>query len=489
MTTPASAQNLKKFEKKVTEFTLDNGLHFIIVERHEAPVVSFMTYANVGGVDEVKGVTGMAHMFEHMAFKGTSDIGTKDPAAERECMDRADALYDEWRREKAKGSRANPDEIARLEEEFKAVDESCREFIVPAEYDQLLTSNGATGLNASTWYDETRYYLNLPSNKLELWFALESVRFLDPVLREFYQEKDVVTEERRMRTENQPIGKLLEETVSAAYKSHPYGEPVVGHMSDIHSYTREEARKWFETYYGPGNLTICIAGDVDPDEAKKLAKTYFERLPVRPEPPLVDTVEPPQLGERRVTIEDPAQPAVLIAYHKPDMFHEDAAVFDAISDIMGSGRTSRLNKVLVKEKKIAVAAGGFAGFIGGKFPDLFLFFAIPSQGHTAAECEEAILAEIEKMKNELVEADELRKSKTRARAGLIRQLGSNSGLAFQLAGYQAKYGDWRRLFTEIDDIEAVTADDIKRVANEYFKKNNRTVGSLVTEEKDVQTES
>jgi len=483
------AQDLKAFEKKVTEFTLDNGLHFIIVERHDAPVISFHTYANVGSVNEVVGITGIAHMFEHMAFKGTTTIGTRDPEGERKCMDHADALYDDLRRERAKGSRADPDRVKELEEQFKAADEACRKFIVPGEYDKILTSNGASGLNASTWYDATRYIVNLPSNKLELWMSMESERFLQPVFREFYQEKNVVTEERRMRTDNQPIGKLLEETVAAAYKAHPYGVSPIGHMSDIHSYTRAEARNWFKTYYGPNNLTICLAGDVDPVEAKKMAETYFGRLPRRPDIPIVDTVEPPQLGERTVTIIENSQPVVMIAYHKPSIYHPDASVFDTISDIMGNSRTSRLNRVLVKEKKIAIAAGGFGGIIGGKYPNLFLFFAIPSQGHTAEECKTAILEEIEKLKSEPATPEELAKSKTRSRAGVIRQLASNNGLSSQLAGYSALYGDWRRLFTELDDIAAVTADDVQRVAEKYFTRKNRTVGLIQTADKDVKAES
>jgi predicted Zn-dependent peptidase len=289
-------------------------------------------------------------------------------------------------------------------------------------------------------------------------------------------------EERRLSVESQPVGRLLEEFMAVAYKAHPYGDSIVGHMSDIATLTRAEAEAFFEKYYSPGNLTIAIVGDVDPDQVKTLAKQYFGRIPSRPKPDPVETVEPPQLGERRVVVDDPSQPFVLIGYHKPDIHHADDAVFDAITDIVGMGRTSRLYKSLVKEKKIAVAASGFQGMPGTKYPNLFLFYAVPARGHTNEECEEAIDAEIERLKNELVSPEELAKAKTRARASLVRQLDSNSGLAAQLTFYEVVTGDWRNLFKQLDKIDKVTAEDIQRIAGEYFTIKNRSVGIIKTTE-------
>ncbi|UCD51535.1 MAG: insulinase family protein, partial [Phycisphaerales bacterium] len=337
-----------------------------------------------------------------------------------------------------------------------------------------------TGLNAGTSADYTVYFVNLPSNKLELWMLMESDRFLNPVLREFYKEKDVVMEERRMRTETQPVGKLLEEFLAVAYKAHPYGQPVIGHMSDLEALTRSEAEAFFRTHYGPTNLTMAIVGDVDPARVKALATEYFGRIPARPHPRPVETVEPPQQGERRVIIEDPAQPFVLIGYHKPGINHPDNAVFDAITDIVGMGRTSRLYKSLVKEKRIAMYASGFQGMPGNKYPGLFLFYAVPARGHSSQECEEAIYAEIERLKDEVVDAEDLKKAKTRARAAVIRQLRSNSGLAGQLTAFEVMTGDWRNLFKQIDQIDQVTAEDIQRVARQYFTTKNRTVGIIQT---------
>ena len=480
-TPAATAQDVEKFSEKVTEFTLDNGLHFIIVERHEAPVISLHTYADVGSVDEVKGITGMAHMFEHMAFKGTTTIGTTDWEGEKGALKRLDDVFDAIRAEKAKGAFADQEVLDKLQEEFTAAQEAASEF-VNDEYEEVLQHRGSSGLNASTWTDATNYTVSLPSNQLETWMFLESERWRDPVLREFYKERNVVMEERRMRTENQPIGKLLEEFMATAYKAHPYGEPPVGHSSDIQSYTRDEAKRFFETYYGPGNLTIAIVGDVDPGQAKKLAHKYFSRIPARPAPPPVETIEPKQQGERRVTIFEKSQPIVIMGYHKPDMYDPDNAVFDAISDILGNGRTSRLNQVLVKEKKIAIAAGGFSGLLGGKYPDVFLFFAVPAQGHTAEECEEALLEEIDKIRNELVKESELAKARTRARAGLIRGMGSNRGLGAALTQAHALRGDWREVFYSLDRIDAVTSEDIQRVAADTFVPSNRTVAVLKSDE-------
>ncbi len=474
------AQDLAEFESRVTEFTLDNGLKFIVLERHEAPVVTCYTHANVGSVDEVTGITGLAHIFEHMAFKGTKTIGTNNYQAESKVLEKVDTLFEEMKAEREKTGKVDEARVAQLTEQFHEAQQEAQQYLVHDEFDEILKRAGGEGLNAGTSSDYTVYFVNLPSNKLELWMLMESDRFLNPVLREFYKEKDVVMEERRMRTETQPVGKLLEEFLAIAYKAHPYGEPVIGHMSDLLTITRPEAEEFFRTHYGPSNLTIAIVGDVDPARAKALAEEYFGRIPFRPAPDPVETVEPPQPGERRVILEDPAQPFVLIGYHKPGINHEDNAVFEAITDIMGSGRTSRLYRSLVKEKRIAVATSGFQGMPGEKYPGLFLFYAVPARGHTNEECEQALYAEIDRLRDEPVTEQELEKAKTRARANLIRQLDSNSGLAGQLTSYQVLTGDWRNLFKQLERIDRVTAGDIQRVAQTYFTTKNKTVGIIKT---------
>src|SRR5690606_32592879 len=338
---PAAAQGLlETFEPSVTEFTLDNGLTFVVVERHEAPVVSFMTYADVGSVDEPKGQTGIAHMFEHMAFKGTTSVGTADLDAELAALEAEEAAYQRLRAARLGG--APPAEVERLEQAFVALRDSAKTLLEESAFERILERNGAVGLNAFTSADQTGYLYSLPSNKLELWFAMEADRFRHPVLREYYVERDVVMEERRMRTESNPIGRLFEEFVTTAFKAHPYGQPTVGHMSDLQSISRTEAEAFFDRYYAANNLTIAIVGDVDPAQVRQLAERYFGPPPRRPEPERIGTVEPPQLGERRVTLVEQAQPFVFVGYHRPGGYHEDDAAFQVLTDVLANGRTSRL---------------------------------------------------------------------------------------------------------------------------------------------------
>jgi len=473
----AEAQDLAEFEKRMTEFTLSNELKFLVLERHEAPVVSFHTYADVGAVDEVKGITGLAHLFEHMAFKGTKTIGTKDYEAEAKAMAEMDKLFEAMKIERRKGEKADQKRLEQLQKQFEEAQKEAQKYIVHDEYEEVLSREGATGFNAYTSQDATQYIVSLPSNKVELWMSLESDRFANPVLREFYKERDVVTEERRLG-ENSPIRRLYEEFQAIAYKAHPYGEPVIGHMSDIRTLTRPEAEIFYRKYYGPSNLTIAIVGDVNPQQIKRLAEKYFARIPGGPKPEPVETVEPPQRGERRVAVEDPSQPRILISYHQPNMNHPDSAVFQVIAEIVGTGRTSRLYKSLVKDKKIAVSAYAWRSW--NKYPGLFTFSAIPAKGHTNKECEEAIYAQIEKLKIEPVSPEELEKAKTRERASLIRQMASNRGLAAELTFYEVITGDWRNLFRQLDKIEKVTFEDIQRVAKEYFTSKNRSVGIIET---------
>ncbi|MCJ7777954.1 MAG: insulinase family protein [Sedimentisphaerales bacterium] len=476
---PATAQDLTEFEKRMTEFTLNNGLKFLVLQRHEAPVVSFYTYADVGSVDEVKGITGLAHLFEHLAFKGTKTVGTKDYQAETKAMAKMDEAFLAIKAEQRKGEKADKAKLEQLQKQFEDAQNQAQNYLVHDEFEEVYSRAGATGFNAYTSWDATQYIVSLPSNKAGLWMSLESDRFANPVVREFYKEKDVVMEERRM-IENNPQGRLIEEFMAIAYKSHPYGEPLIGHMSDLKTMTRSEAEAFFKKYYEPSNLTMAIVGDINPQQVKTLAEKYFSRIPGGPKPEPVETEEPPQRGERRVVVEDPSQPLVVIGYHKQSINHPDNAVFDAITDIAGMGRTSRLYKALVKEKKIAIASSAMQGLPGNKYPGLFLFYAVPAKDHTNQECQQAIYAEIERLKTEPVSSEELKKAKTRSRADLIRQLDSSSGLAAELTFYEVVTGDWRNLFKQLDKIEKVEASDIQRVAKEYFTSKNRTVGVIET---------
>jgi len=479
---PAFAFDFSEVEKSVSETTLDNGLKIIVMERHDAPVASFVTYANVGGVDDPKEYTGLAHMFEHMAFKGTTTLGTTDIIAEEKAMAVEDSIWALLRAERKKGMLADSTKLAQLQEAFdKAIDDA-NQYVKPNEFDHILETQGAVGINAGTGKDMTQYIMSLPSNKLELWMAMESERFLHPVLREMYRERNVIAEERKQTLENNPIMRTIDAMASTAFSAHPYGISIVGHMSDIQNYNRAEAEEFFKKYYIPSNMILAIVGDVDPKEVFKLAKKYWGRIPSGPKPEPVATVEPPQNGKKEVDLHDPAQPLFAVAYHIPAGTDPDWPVVQAIADYLGQGRTSLLYKNLVKDKKIAADVGVYAGWPGNKYPSLAFAYAMPAAGHTNEECEEQVLAEIDRLKSEPIPAEELEKIKARATAGFVNGLRSNLGMAIQLASFQNDFGDWRALFRELDRIKGVTPEDVQRVAKEYFNEDNETIARLNTVE-------
>jgi predicted Zn-dependent peptidase len=465
-------------QNEVIEYALKNGLKFLILPRHDAPVVSFHNYVGVGAVNESRGITGLAHIFEHLAFKGTSDIGTKDFKKERVALESLDKSWNALREEEQKGAKTDTLELSKLKADFEKVQDEAAKLVENNEFGKAIEEQGGNGLNAMTSSDATQYFFSLPSNKIELWFSLESARFLDPVVRDFYKEKNVIMEERRMGVESSPIGKLVEDFTSFAFKAHPYRDPVVGHMSDLKGITRDEALAFYKKYYVPSNMTVAVVGDVDPKDIIKLAESYFGRFPAAPKPEGVRTVEPPQNAERRIVLHEQSQPVFLMGYHKGSILDRDDAVYDVISDLLSAGRTSRLYKSLVRDKKIAIQVGGFSGFPGQKYPNIFLFYAFPAQGKTNDECQSAIEEEIQKLKKDLVSEEDLKAVKTRARAGLTRSLASNSGMASQLAFFQMMTGDWRKLFRQLDAINAVTAEDVRRVATEVFVDGNRTIGMI-----------
>ena len=472
----ATAQDVASFEKRTTVKTLPNGLTVVILERPEAPVFSFFTHVDAGSVQDPMGKTGLAHMFEHMAFKGTDKIGTKDYPAEKAALEKVETAYAAFVAERDKPIGRDDNKLKELEKSWKDAIADAQQFVIPNAFGEIVEREGGEGMNANTSDDETNYFYSFPSNRLELWAYLESERFLHPVLREFYKERDVVIEERRMRTDSSPIGRLVEQFISASFQAHPYHRPTVGWTSDLNSFSATDAQKFFDQYYIPPNMVVAVVGDVKASEAMPIIEKYFGRLPTKPKPDERTTTEPPQNSERRVVLRQSAQPFYIEGYHRPDYRDPDDAVYDAISDLMSNGRTSRLYRALVRDKKIAAFAAGFSGLPGNKYPHLFSFYAVPVPGHTPQELGEAIHAEIDRLKKEDISDDELKMIKTRAKADLLRGLADNSGLAQELAIYQARYGDWRELFKSVDRIDKVTKADIRRVANQTFNENNRTVG-------------
>jgi predicted Zn-dependent peptidase len=476
----AAAQDVASFEKRITVKKLDNGLTLLVCERPEAPVFSFFTLVDAGSAQDPMRQTGLAHMFEHMAFKGTDKIGTTDYAAEKPALEKVETAYAAYIVERDKAVGRDEAKLKELEKTWKDTIAAADRYVVANQFGKIVEQNGGQDLNAFTDYDETGYHYSLPSNRLELWAYLESERFLHPVLREFYKERNVVIEERRLRTDSNPIGRLLEQFNAAAFEAHPYHRPTVGWMSDLNSFSATDAKMFFDEYYVPANMVVAVAGDVKTEQVMPILEKYFGRLPASHKPDETTTAEPPQNSERRVELMEQTQPLYLEGYHRPDYRTPDDAVFDAITDLLSEGRTSRLYRALVRDKKIASFSAGFSGLPGIKYPHLFAFYAFPLPGRSTQEVADAIHAEIERLKKEDISDDELKMIKTRTKANLIRSLGDNEGLANQLATYQTRYGDWRELFRSVDRIDKVTKADIRRVANETFNDTNRTVGVIET---------
>ena len=480
LATSASAQDLASFEKRVTVKTLPNGLTVIICERPEAPVFSFFTLVDAGSAQDPQGETGLAHMFEHMAFKGTDKIGTKNYPAEKVALAKVETAYAAYIAERDKTIGHDDAKVKTLEKTWQDLIKDASQYVIVNQFGQIVENNGGEDLNAFTADDETAYHYSFPENRLELWAYLESERFLHPVMREFYKERNVVIEERRMRVDSEPFGRLLEQFTTAAFQASEYHRPTVGWMSDLNTFSATDALQFFHEYYIPSNMTVAVVGDLKASEAMPVIEKYFGRIPSHAKPDERITTEPPQNAERRVILHEKSQPIYIEGYHRPDYHSPDDVVFDAIADLMSDGRTSRLYRSLVRDKKIASDAEGFTDYPGVKYPHLFAFYAVPLPGHKPEEMGPAIHAELERLKNEDISDDELKMIRTRAKAGVIRGLDSNEGLASQLATYQARFGDWRELFRWVDQISNVSKADIRRVANQIFVEGNRTVGMIET---------
>ncbi|MFO7610325.1 MAG: pitrilysin family protein [Candidatus Krumholzibacteriia bacterium] len=558
----APAQTYLELENQIHEFTLDNGVRFIVLEQHDVPVFSFRTFVNVGSANEVRGITGLSHILEHMAFKGTSEIGTTDLKAERKLMAAEDETFDALKQARsaieaplaryellvaripadraeayrplegllkdptadvsmaaagdgptrvtiahAGGSeneqvedfelgaeetaavawylaevRSLRADLVAAQDAFAAAKDAARELVVTNEFGKIVENHGGNGLNAYTSSDVTVYHYNMPSNRLEMWAYLEGSRMADPVLREFYTEKDgPVTEERRMRTDNNPIGRMIEQFQNLMFMANGYHHSTIGYMSDIETISRADCQAYYDEHYVGANMVVTVVGDVTVGDVRKYAEKYFKDIP-KGSPRPVETREPKQLGEKRFVMKDPSQPLFVAGYHIGNVRHPDWPVYEVLADVLGQGRTSRLYKRLVKDEQIAVQAMTFPGFPGQKHETGLLVFALPTKGKTALDLEEVIYQEIDSLVDDGITAEELEGVKQRARANFVRGLQGNAGMASQLAWYQTFMGDWRELFNEVERIEAVTLDDVRRVAAQVFTTTNRTVAVIETED-------
>ena len=409
---------------EVLEATLDNGLRVLLLEDHRSPVVSFQVWYRVGSRNERPGATGLAHLLEHMMFKGTPTYG-------------------------------------------------------PRMFSTLVEQNGGQD-NAFTSQDHTSYFVNVSADKLDLIVALESDRMrnllLDP--KDFESERQVVMEERRTRTEDDPEGFLGEELSAIAFVAHPYRSPIVGWMEDLRGLTVEELRAFYRTYYVPNNALVVAAGDFKAPELLEKIRRAFGPIPRAADPPPLTVAEPRQNGERRVTVKKEAQlPLVFIGYPVPNFRSPDAPALELLSTILSEGRSSRLYRRLVYEQQIALNAGGDYSYFSTD-PNLFWFFATALPGRTPEALERALMQEVERLKAEPVSATELERAKNQIEASFVFRQDSVYSRASLLARFEL-IGGWQLRDQFVPAIRAVTAADLQRVARAYFSDERRNVGVLL----------
>jgi predicted Zn-dependent peptidase len=479
----------------VKEITLDNGMTVLLCRRPGDPNVAAGWIAKVGSVNEHPGITGLSHLFEHMMFKGTHVIGTKNIDEDMKINAEQDRVRAELRKEQGELDRqermgliadAHDPSIRtkhhqELLAEFDGLVKRQKDLLVDNEFDSIYTKAGGTNINAFTDYDYTCYFVNLPANKLELYFWLESDRLMNPVFRQFYSERDVVWEERRMRTDSTPTGKQQELFDSMFWNASPYSWPVIGWPSDLDGITREEANAYFASNYAPNNLTAAIVGDFDVAEAERLARQYFSRLQRSSEPPsAVKTFEPKMIGVRRYEAEAETKPTVTVRWFAVPHGHVDEMPLQVLTDLL-NGETGRLEMSLVKGQKIASSAG--AGFTGRKYGGYIDVEGQAATDRSVEDLEQALYAEVKKLQDTVVPADELQKVKNRALADKYRRLNGNWLIMVQLLIYDAT-GDWRDMTTEADRYLAVTAEDVQRVAKKYLDMDTRTVAVFRTKKSD-----
>lgn len=471
---------------EVQEHVLDNGMRVLLLPRKGSFNVSAGWLARVGSVNERPGITGISHLFEHMMFKGTTTIGTKNSEEDARLNLEQDKVragiakeeQDLQRRvrlgeiDDPKDPKNRTPRHQQLLTEFDRLLKRQSEILIKSDYDKIYQDQGAAGINAGTSEDFTIYFLQLPANKLELWFWMESDRLANPVFREFYAERDVVHEERRRSVDSTPTGLIMEQFDAMFWKSSPYAWPVVGWPSDLQAITREDANEYYGIYYAPNNLSVCLVGDFEPEAALALAKKYFGRIPRGrhdPEPPR--TVETPQYAEKRMVAAAETTPQAVIRFHTVADGHKDEPALLVLGNLL-NGNTGRLFKSLVLEQQVASAAS--AGNNGQKYEGYFEIHGIARPGKTPEDVEKALLKELEKLRNEPVSDHELEKVKNNAAGSSYRSLQSDFFLMRRILIADGNRG-WRSMNTDDEAIQKVTAADVQRVAKKYLLPENRSV--------------
>lgn len=461
------ASSLDKLKEGVVDFELSNGLRVVMYRRPQAPIFTGHIWVRVGGVDEAPGITGIAHMLEHMAFKGTEVIGTKDYAKERVLLARLEELIGD----DGKPQPGSEEEIAQLESQL-------RELWIDNEFSRIYNNAGGVGLNAGTAKDYTFYTVALPSVAFDLWCWVESDRLLHPVFRQFYKEREVVMEERRTSYDDNPEGLLYETFLATAFASHPNRLPVIGWRSDLARLTATDVQQFYDTYYRPDNMVIALVGDLDPQKVRPMLERYFGRLK-RPKTPLpkVTNIEEPQRGEKTAVVEYDAEPSILIGYHKPTFPNPDDAYFTVLHELLAGSRSSLFERVLVQEKKI-VSSIYTSEAPGSLFPPVFMIGATPTKGVSYERVRAEIDALLDRVRRDGFSEEQLASAKRRVQMSFLTRLDSNSGLVYTLGSTHLLWKDWRVFFDFYNDVLSTTNEDIKRIVAQYLVRRNRTVAWL-----------
>lgn len=461
--------------ERVSEHRLENGMTVLMVERHSSPTVAAYISFGVGAVDETSQHRGIAHMLEHMLFKGTQTLGTKDYDAERPLLEQIEMLGEQIDRLKIDPEK-NAEQLQSFREQLNQLHDQHREMVIKDEFARIYAEHGGVGFNAFTSKDQTTYLINLPANKLELWAAIESDRLQNAVFREFYTERDVVLEERYRAVDVSPGGKLYENLLATAFQVHPYRHPILGWESDIAFMSPTKIREFFDSFYAPVNMVITLVGSFDSREVLPMIERYFGGLDSGTKVPLITDREPQQRGERRVHVTFEAEPRMMIAFHKPTLPHADDYAFDILARALTQGRTSRLYQALVVNKQLVTDVGVFRA-PGSRYDNLLIISLLPSRGVSLDQLEIEVAAEIERLLVEPLDEAEIEKARNQILISMLRGMQSNSGLARMLSSYQI-LGDWTYLVNYEEHLRAVTEADIVRIVQTYLHKNNRTVATL-----------
>ncbi|MGJ4733136.1 M16 family metallopeptidase [Leptospira levettii] len=477
-----------QFREKIKTIQLENGLTVVMMKRGTSPTVALYIKFLVGAVDETPEEAGTAHLLEHMLFKGTKYVGTSDYQKEEKYQKQIEVWGTELdnlklqRRDLLTRGEMVPasleSEIETLNRRLKNLIQLQDEFIVKNEDSYIYEQNGEVGFNAYTSQDVTNYQIQLPNNRIEIWAKIESDRLKDPILREYYTERDVVIEERRMRTDDSGAGVLREKFFSLAFESHPYRKPVIGYSTGLPFLKIDETKEFFKKHYTPDRMVISIVGQFDMEETESIIRKYFSDLKPGKPRPNYKVEEKSFPGEKRFKVYHPSGSQMMMGWLKPPYPHKDNSSFDVLSTILTSGTGSRLYKRLVLEEKLVLSIGAANGYPGERYQNYFVFFIKPNEGANIEKIESIIWEEVNRIKENGIPKEELDKVKNQMVSDFIKTLDENGTIADLLSYYQLLYGDWSGLFKQYQTIMNASSSEIQSLIPKYLTKENVVIGVL-----------